>query len=285
MYRTLNGKKMIFSTMVYVLVLIAMFISVAPFLWLVVVSITPLKYINTVPLQWIPPEIHFQYYYEVLFGAGGATDFLRSVMNSIIISSATVIITLLFGALGAYAFARLRFPFRDKLVVFVLFSQMIPGVAVLIPIYTIFKSVNMLDMKTSIVLTNITYMLPFVIWLMRGYFVSIPKELEDAAFIDGNGRLGALFRVVLPISTPGLFATGVFVFLNSWNEFMTALTLSNSIQSQTIPVVINFFVGRFSIDYSIMAAAGVIGCLPPILLSLLFQRYLIDGLASGSLKG
>jgi len=279
------GNNRIFTTAVYLLVLLTMFIAAAPFLWLVMVSITPLKYINTVPLQWIPPEVNLHYYADVLFGSAGVSDFFLSVLNSLTISSATVAVSLVFGSLGAYAFARLTFPFRDRLVLFVLFTQMIPGVAVLIPIYTIFKNIGMLDTKMAIALTNITYTLPFVIWVMRGYFFSIPKELEDAAFIDGTGRLGALFRVVLPISTPGLFATGVFVFLNSWNEFTTALTLSSSIQSQTIPVVINFFAGRYTSDYSLMGAAGVIGCLPPILLSLFFQRYLIDGLASGSLKG
>jgi multiple sugar transport system permease protein len=120
--------------------------------------------------------------------------------------------------------------------------------------------------------------------MMRGYFQTIPSELEDAAMIDGCSRVGALFKVVIPLSTPGLFATGIFTFLGAWNEFLLALVLTQSLDSKTMPVALAEFLGRFRVDYGLMCTVGVIACVPPILVALIFQRHLIEGLTAGAVK-
>ncbi|KIL40935.1 hypothetical protein SD70_10805 [Gordoniibacillus kamchatkensis] len=268
----------------YLMALAVMIFTIAPFLWILITSISTNKQITGSPFSWFPKEPTLQNYAKVFTDQTNISGYVDSLLNSLIVASVTTFVCLLFGALGAYAFARLQFKFREYFILFILFTQMIPGIAVLIPIYIIFKNIGMLDTKSSLIMTQISFILPFIIWVMRSFFYTVPKELEDAAFIDGLGRFGALFRIILPISTPGLFATGVFAFLNSWNDFLTPLVLTSTTQAKTMPVAINEFLGRFSVDYGLLTAAGVVGLLPPILISLLFQRFLIDGLTAGAVK-
>lgn len=268
----------------YAAVLAVMIFTMAPFIWVCITSISTNKEITSVPVHWFPDAPTMQNYAKVLFTKSNVSGYFASLSNSLIVATVTTAVCLLFGSLGAYAFARLKFPFRDKFIIFVLFTQMIPGIAVLIPIYIIFRGIGLLDTKTALILSQIAFILPFIIWVMRSFFYSIPKELEDAAFMDGLGRFGTLFRIILPVSTPGLFATGVFAFLNSWNDFLTPLILTSTDQAKTMPVAINEFLGRFSVDYGLLSAAGIVGLLPPILISLIFQRFLIEGLTAGAVK-
>lgn len=268
----------------YAAVLAVMIFTMAPFIWVCITSISTNKEITSIPVHWFPDAPTMQNYAKVLFTKSNVSGYFTSLSNSVVVAVVTTAVCLLFGSLGAYAFARLNFPFRDKFIVFVLFTQMIPGIAVLIPIYIIFRGVGLLDTKTALILSQIAFILPFIIWVMRSFFYSIPKELEDAAFMDGLGRFGTLFRIILPVSTPGLFATGVFAFLNSWNDFLTPLILTSTDQAKTMPVAINEFLGRFSVDYGLLSAAGIVGLLPPILISLIFQRFLIEGLTAGAVK-
>ena len=205
-------------------------------------------------------------------------------MNSMLIGSAVTVLCLFVGSLAAYAFARLDMPFGDKLIFLLLFTQMIPGIAIMIPLYLLVSKINMLDRRTTLVVVYCSFSLPFVIWMMRGYFQTIPSELEDAAMMDGCSRLGALFKVVIPLSTPGLFATGIFTFLAAWNEFLLALVMTQSLASKTMPVALAEFIGRFRVDYGLMCTVGVIACVPPILVALIFQRHLIEGLTAGAVK-
>ncbi|AJY75560.1 carbohydrate ABC transporter permease [Paenibacillus beijingensis] len=271
--------------LLYIGVIVVICFTVAPLLWAFVVSVSPATELSTLARQWLPRQMTFDNYVQVLSLSDNADTFKNSLLNSFIVAGSTTFLALIFGSFGAYAFARLRFRFKDRLSVIFLFTQMVPSIAIALPLYLIFKNIGLLDTKTSLTLANLSFTLPFIIWMMRAFFGSIPKELEEAAFIDGLGRFGALFRIILPISAPGLFAIGVFAYLNTWNEFNTALVLTGSDQSKTMPVVINEFLGRFSVDYGLMASSGIIGLLPPVLLALVFQRYLVDGMTSGAVKG
>ncbi len=279
------ARKIAHALLMYAALVVIMFFTLAPFLWTVISSISPLKQLISVPLRWFPQEPDFGNYIKIFTSGGVFETFRTAIYNSLVVAISVTSVCLLFGSFGAYAFARLNFPLRDRIVVLFLFTQLIPGIAIALPTYIIFKNLQLLDTKLALILIHITFTLPFVIWVMRGFFQSIPKELEDASLIDGTSRFGALFRVILPVSTPGLFATGVFAFLGSWNEFGMALVLTGSPQSKTLPVAITEFLGRFTIDFGLMNAGGVIALLPPILLSLFFQRYLLDGLTSGAIKG
>ena len=144
---------------------------------------------------------------------------------------------------------------------------------------------RILNTPTVLVATYLCFALPFTIWLMAAFFESIPVELEDAARIDGCSRLGILFRVILPISTPGLISTALFVFLLSWDEFFFALIFTSTITSKTVPVAIAEFTGRYVVDISGMMAGGVLAAIPPVVLALVFQRYIVRGLTAGAVKG
>lgn len=284
----LRPRKLLRPVFLHLAALVVMVVFLAPIAWLFISSITPLTQLLTVPLKWIPERPSFEYYNEIITAAPNAettaSNFKVAIGNSVLIAGATTLVCLLFGSLAAYAFARLDVPLGDKFIFFLLFTQMIPSIAIMIPLYLIASRLNMLDRRVTLVIVYCSFSLPFVIWMMRGYFQTIPRELEDAAMIDGCSRVGALFRVVMPLSRPGLFATGIFAFLGAWNEFLMALVMSQSLASKTMPVALAEFIGRFRVDYGLMCTVGVIACIPPILFALVFQRYLIEGLTAGAVK-
>jgi multiple sugar transport system permease protein len=180
--------------------------------------------------------------------------------------------------------ARLRFPGRRFYLILLMGSYMMPPIAIVIPGYIILKSVGLMDTQLGLALVDVTFILPLVVWIMRGFFLSIPLELEEAARIDGSSRLGALLRIILPLSAPGLVSAAVFCFIASWNEYLYAF-LYTSMRARTLPVLIGEFTTKVGTDYLKMAAAGVVASAPPVLLALIFQRFLIRGLTEGAVKG
>ncbi len=161
---------------------------------------------------------------------------------------------------------------------------MLPPVILVIPIYLIFSRLGLLDNKFSLSLIYIALNLPFAIWILSSYFQRLPVSVEEAAIIDGCGYLGALWRVLIPMSKPALFTSGIFVFLSSWNEFIIALVLTTTLKSKTLPISISEFMGRFYTNYPLMTAAGIVSMIPPIIFASLFQRFLLEGLAKGAVK-
>jgi multiple sugar transport system permease protein len=262
-------------------------IIIAPLLWLFISSISTLSELLNAPVHWIPQAPTFERYKQIIYATGtdSAAVFRRSMLNSFIVASAVTIICVGFGSLAAYSFARMRFAGQGKFMYLMLFSYMLPPIMIMVPLYTIMTDLDLMDSLRGLIMVYSALIMPFAVWIMRGYFLTIPSELEDAALIDGCTRLGALFRVVLPLSAPGLVATSLFCFLASWEEFLLALVFTSSPASKTIPVAISEFVGRHAIDFGMMATGGVVAAIPPILIALLFQRYLVSGLTSGAVKG
>ncbi len=286
--RPQRPRQVLRTVVIYALAITVMAVFLAPIVWLFISSITPLPQLLTVPLKWLPEHPTFEHYNRILTASRNAettaSNFKVAIGNSIVVAGGVTLVCLFVGSLAAYAFARLDVPLGDKLIFLLLFTQMIPGIAIMIPLYLIASRLNMLDRRITLVIIYCSFSLPFVIWMMRGYFQTIPRELEDAAMIDGCSRVGALFRVVIPLSKPGLFATGIFAFLGAWNEFLMALVMTQSLASKTMPVAMAEFIGRFRVDYGLMCTVGVIACVPPILFALVFQRYLIEGLTAGAVK-
>jgi|DewCreStandDraft_5_1066085.scaffolds.fasta_scaffold19784_2 multiple sugar transport system permease protein len=286
--RPQRPRQVLRTVVIYALAITVMAVFLAPIVWLFISSITPLPQLLTVPLKWLPEHPTFEHYNRILTASRNAettaSNFKVAIGNSILVAGSVTLVCLFVGSLAAYAFARLDVPLGDKLIFLLLFTQMIPGIAIMIPLYLIASRLNMLDRRITLVIIYCSFSLPFVIWMMRGYFQTIPRELEDAAMIDGCSRVGALFRVVIPLSKPGLFATGIFAFLGAWNEFLMALVMTQSLASKTMPVAMAEFIGRFRVDYGLMCTVGVIACVPPILFALVFQRYLIEGLTAGAVK-
>lgn len=268
----------IFSFLLAILIL-------APPLWLFISSVADLKELLAIPLRWIPENPNFNRYQGILFSRGPESEFRTIMGNSLYVASFVTIICVFLGSLSAYAFSRLRFPGKDRILFVLLFSYMLPPIAFIIPLYQIFSRFQMLDTKEALIVTYAAILIPFVIWMMRTYFDTIPKDLEDSAKIDGCSYLGTLFRIIFPLSLPGVVATLLFVFLMSWEEFFVALILTSTNQAKTIPVAIAEFSGRHSIDFGMMATGGILAALPPVFIALIFQKYIVGGLLSGAVKG
>ena len=194
-------------------------------------------------------------------------------------------IAVLTGAYAAYPLARLQFRGRSLLLFGILASRLIPALSLAIPIVLVAKKIGMSDKIISLVFINLSFILPYVIWLLQSYFKTIPMELEDAGRIDGCSRLQVVHKIILPLSLPGLTSAGILAFLLTWGEFLFALLLSETPASYTSTVVVSLFATDVDVSFVSIITAGVVSVIPPICFALIFQRFIISGLLSGSLKG
>jgi multiple sugar transport system permease protein len=247
---------------------------------------------QSVPPHWIPQQPTLDNYIafvaptgrQAVAGGRGAQNTPRALLNSTIVALAVTAVNLGVGAGAAYPFARIRFRGANALLLFYLASRMVPGIVIIATSYAMMQSLGLLDTLLALVLTHTVFTLPFSIWLLRSYFSALPREIDDAALIDGCNWLQMMLRVFLPLSAPGLTAVGMFSFMSSWSEFLFALILTSSMASKTIPVVVSEFVTDINTDYTFLAASGVITVVPPVLLALFFQRWIVQGLVAGSVK-
>jgi multiple sugar transport system permease protein len=280
-------KQLFQKILLYLAVFTIIVWTVAPYVWLIISSFSFRIDLLQVPLQWIPPRITLDNYFELFFSRGGTNTnaelFIKALVNSGIIAFSATFICLMLGVLTAYALARLKFPGSGIYVGLMMVAQLLPPIAIVIPVYVILRYFNLLDTRYGLLLVYLSFILPLVVWLMRSYFAAIPSELEDAARIDGCSRLGALIRVVLPLAGPGLVSVAVFAFIAAWNEYLYAFILT-SVDAKTLPVLIGEFSTKLGLEYLRIAAAGVLASLPPVILALVFQRFIIRGLTAGSVK-
>ena len=271
----------------YFLVFLIVIWTIAPFVWLIISSFSYKVDLLSVPLKWIPSRVTIENYQQLFMHEGNfnvnAALFSKSTMNSMIIAFTTTFLAMFLGVLAAYALARVKFPGSNVYMGTMMGAQMIPPIAIVIPLYVILRQLNIYDTHFGLILVYLSFVLPLVIWLMRSYFASIPAELEDAARIDGCTRLQALVKIVLPLSAPGLVSVFLFAFIASWNEYLYAFIYTN-VNAKTLPVLIGEFSTKLGLEYLRIAAAGVIASLPPIILALLFSKYLVKGLTAGSVK-
>jgi multiple sugar transport system permease protein len=275
------------GVLLYGVVILIVIWTISPYLWLIISSLSYKIDLLTTPLRWIPDRLTLDNYHK-LFYAGNETNanatlFIQSLRNSAEIAIITTLVAVTLGTFSAYALARVRFPGSNLYVLLMMGAQMVPPIAIIIPLYTILRQYDLLDKQIGLILVYQSFILPLVIWLLRGYFAAIPPELEDAARIDGCTRLAALVRVVLPLARPGLTSVTIFAFIAAWNEYLYAFIYTN-IDAKTLPVLIGEFSTKLGLDYLRIAAAGVLASLPPVLLALVFQRFLIRGLTSGAVK-
>lgn len=288
MNRTLRKILLFLITVpVYVLIL-------APVMYLLLATISTRAELLSTPIHWIPQNPTLKNYIDILTPGATTSEvaktFKITLKNSFVVASSVTIISLLFGSLAAYALSRLRIPFRNTLLIGIMGTRMIPEVSLVIPLYILAAQVRLFDkplLNTPyvLILTYLTFTLPFAIWLMAAFFDTIPIELEDAALIDGASRLRTLFSIILPISAPGLVSTALFVFLSAWDEFFFALIFTSTVAAKTVPVAIAEFTGRYVSDVGAMMTGGVLAAIPPVLLSLIFARYIVSGLTAGAVKG
>jgi len=288
--KILNFLKLLppYKVLIYILVIIIFIFIIAPFVWLIISSISTKIELLSIPPHWIPHSPTLKNYKAILFGGVRTSKTIRyfknALINSVIIASSVTIFCLIIGSMASYSLTRLKFRGRQPFFLLILTVQMVPAVSIIIPFYIVMMNFRLLDTHLGLFITYCSFTLPFVIWIMMRYFQTIPVNLEDAARIDGCSRLGALVRVVLPLAAPGLAATGIFAFIVAWNEFFFALILT-SINAKTLPVLVSEFSSKFGADYLMMSTGGVLASIPPVVLALVFQKFIIKGLTGGAVKG
>jgi multiple sugar transport system permease protein len=238
----------------------------------------------------IPSEVTLRHYIEIFkpaaFGeASGQSTFVLALRNSLFVSLGATGVAMLFGTPAAYAFVRFNIPRKRTLLLAVLGTQLLPAVSLIIPLFRLLRGAGLLDTLLGLVLAYATFSLPFVVWIMASYFQRVPEALEEAARIDGASRWQAFLHVALPLAAPGLAVTAIFTLLNAWDEFFFALIFTSTYASKTVPVVLAEFIGRHNVNWGMLVTGGFIASLPPIVISLVFYRYVVSGLSAGGLKG
>jgi multiple sugar transport system permease protein len=276
----------------YSLVLLIVVWTLGPFLWLFLTSISTQAKLNAIPIQWIPTEPTFEHY-QAMFDPSSSTGalFLAAMRNSLIIASTTTVLCLVFGVLAAYSLARFNFPGRNLLIMGMLSTRLLPTIALVVPFYVIIVGYvdpvfRMFDTRHNLIILYTSFIIGLVVWIMRGYFATIPKDLEEQAKVDGASRMQALLQIILPLSWPGLVTTGLLAFLLAWDEFLLALIFSRTSEAFTMPYFV-FIVGssQYYQSPAAVAAGGFMAALPPVILALMFQNRLVSGLTSGAVKG
>ena len=252
-----------------------------PLFWLVKVSITPNSLLYTEGVRMWPSHVTFDHYFSVI----RHTDFPLFFRNSAIVSTSTALFATIIASGAGYAFS--RFVYRGKfwIVGLMLVTQMFPLVMVIAPIFRLFAPLGLTNSLTGLVIIYTAYNVPFAAFLMQSFFDGIPRELEEAAMMDGATRFRALRQIVLPLTLPGVAATLGFVFTAAWSELLFALMLNSSNSASTFPVGLLSFVSKFSVDFGQMMATGVLALVPVCLFFFLIQRYLVQGLTAGAVKG
>jgi multiple sugar transport system permease protein len=266
--------------------------TVAPFAWMIVSSFQTEREIASVPPHWLPHEPTLGNFRNIFVGPppgvfvpSSAKEMLPALRNSTVVGLAVLILNLVLGVPAAFALARFTLALRQVFIYGLLGSRIVPDIVLIIPFYLIMQSLELTDSITGLVVTDVGLTLPFTIFILAGYFETVPEELTKAARIDGCNRLQALLRVVLPLSGPALVAAAVFSFITCWNEFLFAFMLTQTEAAKTVTVVLSNFTTDVTVDFALMNAAGVIAVVPPVLLALLFRRFVVSGLVTGAVRG
>ena len=254
--------------------------SAFPFYWAIVASFTPeARLFQSPPLFPTEPVLD---HYRALFTE---LNFWLPIRNSLIVAGSTTVLCVSIGALCAYALARLQFPGKVPLLGFILAAGMFPQISVVSPLYLLLRKLHLINTYPGLVLPYLTFAMPLTVWLLVGFFRQLPAELEEAAMVDGAGRLRAFWEIIVPLALPGIATTAILTFVYSWNEFLFALSFTLGPERQTVPVAIALFRGQYQIPWGQILAAAVIATAPVTLLVLAFQRRIVQGLTAGAVKG
>jgi multiple sugar transport system permease protein len=273
----------------FLLTLPVLFFIFFPILWLLSASLSTQVELYAIPMHWIPQHPTLQNYLDIIFPNLATSSvprtFAVSLLNSLKVASAVTVIAIIVGSIAAYALVRIPFKFNRNILLLFIATRMVPEISLIIPLFILASRMQMVNKPSVLIVTYLSFCLPYAVWMLAAFFQTVPLDLEDAARIDGCSRLGILFRVVMPVAVPGLVSTAMFTFLLAWDEFFYALIFTSTLAAKTVPVAMAEFVGRYVVNINGMMAGGIIAALPPVILALVFQRYIISGMTAGAVKG
>lgn len=281
----------------YFILLLVVVNGLFPVVWLILTSFKPSSELRQRPITYWPETFTLQNYVSVF----SENPFARFLLNSAVVSVVATLFCVLFAALAGYALGRLNLPGRRAILTLIVVASMFPALLLLVPLYRLFVGVeipwlselfaspiftpNLLNTYWALIIPYVALSLPIATLILTSFFQLIPQDLESAALIDGCTRVSALFRVVAPVSAPGMVTAAIIVFVNSWNEFTLALTFNTSLNMRTVPVGITLYQGEYAFPWAIISAAITLGVLPLVVLIIFFQKRIISGLTAGGVKG
>ena len=275
-----NGRKIITVILVILVCIFALF----PFIWMISTSFKPAQEVYSSTPSFIPKNPTANGYKEMLTTKSTTFDFMQWTVNSVIVSLLTTLFSMVIAALGGYGISRFRFRGRNALSYIILTTQVLPGSLLIIPLYIIMGNMQLLDTRMGLVMAYATFSVPFCTWMMKGFFDSIPVSLEEAAKVDGAGRFRCFATVVMPLTIPGLVATGLFSFITGWNEYLFASTFMKSYENWTLPIGIASFQGQSATNWGTLMAGAVLITIPVVILFLALQKHLVGGMTAGAVK-
>jgi len=253
---------------------------VFPTLWIFLTSIRPEREVFSDTFRLISSTITFDSYRTLL----ATTTFATYIRNSLVVSLITTLVAVSISLLAAYSFSRRRFRFRGALLITVVFSQLFPYVILITPIYVIFYHLKLVNTSLGLIIAYVATTVPFCVYMLLGYLDSVPRELDEAAIIDGCSTLSVIWSVVLPVAWPGVAATAIYSFAQAWNEYLIALTLVTRNELKTVPVGLASFFGEYTTRWDLVMTASVLATVPTLIIFLILQRQLVSGLAAGAVK-
>jgi multiple sugar transport system permease protein len=265
----------------YVFLVIFVLASVLPLVWVFKMSIVTKSELYASPPTILPNTPTTAEYAQIF----GDSAFQRALINSTIIASVTTVICLVFGSIAAYSIARLRFSFKATVMTLILAISFFPAVAIIAPLFIQYTQLGLINTYASVIITDVVFALPLTIWLLVAFFRELPRDLEDAAKVDGATTMQAFRKVIVPLAAPGVFTTAILTFIYAWNEFLFANTFLFDQSTQPVTVVIPNFATIYTVDYGAQAAAAVVVTVPLVIMVLIFQRRIVSGLTAGAVKG
>lgn len=276
-----GGRSALSTVLFYVFVAVFVLVSILPLLWVFKMSIVTKSELFASPPTIIPQNLTATSYQTIFSDPA----FIRALRNSVIISGVTTVICLFFGSIAAYAIARLRFRFKSLVMTLILAISFFPAVAIIAPLFIQFSQLGLINTYWSVIVADTVFALPLTVWILVAFFKELPKDLEEAAKVDGATTIQAFRMVIVPLAAPGVFTTAILTFIFAWNEFLFANTFLFDDSTQPVTVVIPNFATVYTVDYGAQAAAAVVVTIPLVILVLIFQRRIVSGLTAGAVKG
>ena len=273
------ARRRLFNAMAYSLLILAIVVICFPLAWMLSVSVRPNVEVMKMPPDWIPQVFTLEAYWKILT----TPRYLRVFVNSVSIALSVTAMSLFLGAMAAYALARFNFIGHRTVMMFLITTQMFPLVLLCIPYFRVFVSLGLYDSLTALVIVYLTFTLPFCILMLRSYFLNIPRDIEEAATVDGCSRVGAIFRILVPMSWPAFIGAGLYTFLLAWNEFLFAVVLIESWSKRVLTMAIYSLLAEFVTDWNTMMAFSVMASLPLVIAFILLQKYMVQGMTAGAL--